>query len=94
MGRRAFIKTLKDQELIELVANSISKIELKEKLKSLGANYSTEFVNSTIERLQLDISHFSGRWKRDIQENRYLIETRLVKGKFRGNASLKKRLIK
>jgi hypothetical protein len=94
VGRRAFIKILKDQKLIDLVAESVSKTEFKEKLKSLGANYSTEFVNLTIDRLQLDISHFSGRWKLPNQEDRYPIDTRLVKGKFRGGSALKKRLIK
>ena len=94
MPRRKFIDDVCDDQLINLVKECISKKHLKEKLIQLNARYSDEFIDSFIKRLNLDTSHFSGRWKTDIQDSRYPLETRLVKGKFRGSSSLKKRLIK
>lgn len=94
MPRRKVIRTLSDSQLITIVKQSISKRDVEDKLKAEGALYSKEFINSFIERLNLDISHFSGRWKTPNQDERYPIESRLVKGKFRGNCSLKNRLFK
>ena len=94
MARRSFISTIKDGMLIKIIKDSVSKKEVKEKLRLLNGHYSSEFVDTFIKRLNLDISHFSGRWKPCNQNERYPIETRLVKGKFRGNSSLKHRLFK
>ena len=94
MARRKVIVTLKDLDLINIVKSSISKREVEEKLKLKGALYGKDFINGFIDRLKLDISHFSGRWKIPNQDDRYPIEGRLVKGVFRGNSALKKRLIK
>lgn len=94
MPRRPFINILDDETLKNIVKNSISRTEVKEKLKVLGANYSSEFVRDTITRLKLSITHFSGRWVSKSAE-RYPIEQYLVKNSSRrGNDSLKKRLWK
>ena len=94
MSRRTFT----NENFIEAIKTSISIAEILRKinLRPKGSNYST--VKNLAKELKIDISHLLGKahLRGQIRNMKPKIPTEklLVKGKYRGSHSIKKRILK